>query len=356
MKNLKTNAIVSFMLLLLVISCDKKENATDDENNMENTDNTDNTDNTEPTVSLVEIESGILIEGASTIEGVPPEPTGTLDFQMDSDNQSGYLSTGFLLDFQSEGEPEGAYILFKDENGNNATSYFDVPFNSLGGKRIASKRKSKAMLSSSAAKKMVDEPIEVIFTDQMPVGTFCYDICLYDAENNVSEIRTRCVTIDNWGGPSEFVGECIYDRDLENGIDSNYMVEIFCNNGDVLEILERDYTEWLFVLEADGDYYETYTDLIDTEASEESCTAIALPASAYETDKYIGKWTFNSTTNKFSTVDFAYESSLNPTENEVYETGEVYIDQVDIAIVNGELVLSLSEDGVFYEGIFKRKQ
>ena len=361
------------MVCLFIISCDKDEKPTmvevdtmdqtdmddpveDTTESTNNTNNMDNTSDTEPTVSLAAIETGVSIDGANKIEGMPPAPNGVLDFQMETDNHSGYLSTGFLLEFSSENEPKGAYVLFKDENGNNATSYFDVPLNVMDGKTGSHKNRAKDKFSSISSKKIVEEEILVAFNAQVPVGKFCYDICLYDASNNVSQVITRCVEIENWGGSSEFVGEWIFDRDTEDGVDSSYINKINCANGGVIEVHDRDYREELFVLEEGGDYYETYTDYVDEDASRQSCQIVAINEADYEIDKFLGKWTYSSSTNKFSVVDFAYEFFPDATENEVYDSGEIYIDEVDIAIFNGELVLSDTFEGVVFQRIFKRKE
>lgn len=307
-------------------------------------------ESTAPDIPITTLDAGIQIEGATKITGTPPAPAGTLDFNIQSTDQAGYLDTGFVVNFASTDAVSGAYILLKDENGVKSDSYFNVPL--VSGKSNNSKKTDSRRSNAISSKRVGEQEIEVLFDGNVPTGTFCYEICLYDNANNISQIVSRCVTISSWGGNNSLVGDWKFNRSFENGelTTDDDTREVTCNNGTLENFIDILYetNNWILSLEASGDYSEAYDEryqLLDLNSTLTACTAI-YGEFEESNDRFLGKWTYNQTSG-LSIVDFAYENLLDPSENETYDRGEIYFDGIAAEIINGELVLTetFQEDG-----------
>ncbi len=366
MKSLNKAIAVLLILssFLYLESCDKDEaNITTEEEQVDPTptDPTDPNPSDDTAITINTIDSGVSVMDATKVEGVPPAPSGSVDFQIDTDDHAGYLDTGFLLDVASDDQVTGAYIVFKDTDENASNSYFDVTFSEDSEKRASTKRgKSK---TKTAKLFEVEEEIIVQFDNSITEGEFCYDICLYNAAGDVSQIVSRCIEVSAWGGNEALVGEWLYDRDVVNGEveEDDDTSTVSCNNGSSIEVLYNNYekNDWIITLVENGDYTEEYHDIyqiIDYDGSAASCDAVYDAEKTESHNKYFGKWTYTEA-NGLSIVDFSYENLLDATKNETYDSGEVYFDGVSAEIINGELVLSEtiideSGDSYTYESIF----
>ncbi len=372
--NMKSNFIKSFNKTIAVLmllssfmyleSCSKDEGTSTPEQEQVDpapNDPADPNPAEDNAITITTIDSGVSVMNATKVEGVPPAPSGSVDFQIDSDNHAGYLDTGFLLDVASDDQATGAYIVFKDADDNASSGYFNVSFGADSGKQTLTKRGK----SNTRAAKLfeVEEEIVVLFDNSITEGEFCYDICLYNASGDVSQIVTRCLEVSAWGGNEALAGEWLYDRDVVNGEveEDDDTTTVSCNNGSSIEVSYNNYekNDWILTLVANGDYNEEYDDIyqiIDHDASAASCDAVYETEKTENHDKYYGKWTYTAA-NGLSIVDFSYEDFLDPSENETYETGEVYFDGIAAEVINGELVLSetiIDENGdsITYESIF----
>lgn len=318
-------------------------------------------------IPLGTIDMGVNIEGADKTEGAPPAPNSNLSFEMDTNDQAGYQERGFLIELSSSDDIAGAYLLFKDSNGAKSDGYFDIPFSTGEGDKGINHQKSNRFwpnqhLLSTMAKQVGEQEINVLFDNTIAPGTFCYEICVYNSAGNVSEVVTRCVNVLEWGGNSSIEGEWKFDRAFENDVlqEDDNMTEVDCANGTVATLVETLYEreDWILSLQPGGDYFEIYDELfqdLDFEASTAQCEAV-YGAEQELRDKYLGKWTYSTDTG-LSIIDFAYENLLDPSLNETFDEGEIYFDSVQAEVLNGELVLTESEEtpeGTFvYKAIFK---
>ncbi len=358
----KSNAFfaLTFMATLLFISC-----GNDDSNN--NPSNGDNEEEvSEDTVISTDIlKAGVVIGDLELTSGTPPAPNSDLDFSISTNEQDAFLDNGFDIDFSSTDEIAGAYIQLQDADGNNVDGYFDIPKeafdNSITGKLASKKRKNKNKLSAKSDD--TDYGIDVDFEASVPVGRFCYIICLYDAEGNVSQLQEVCVDVNAWGGNETIIGEWIYDRSEPEDTEDEYTEDIECENGQILTAVPfyidvKD--EWILVLSENGDYSETYDEIektIDTFESVKNCEATYDEYSYNE--RYSGKWSYNEEDETLTLVDFAYEDLLDPSNNETYPEGEVYFEGAGVEIIDGELVITDSYDNgtsiITEKVIFKRQ-
>lgn len=299
-------------------------------------------------IPIAEIDNGIIIEGATKITGVPPAPNGSLNFQIDGSKQEAFQLAGFDIDFTTTDNIEGAYIVFKEQGGAASNSYFDVPVSALiAGKSVKTKTEGvKKSRKVTSLKALVENNyvLDVDFDQSIGPGDFCYEICLYDLNGNISAIETVCLTVEAWGGNSEIVGEWIFDR-YEPAEDDNAMTDFPCLNGQTLNIpysiIEKE--EWIFVLSANGDYYETYNDIfkeLDAETTYNTCTATYDSESTIINEKYSGKWAYNEDNETLTVIDFKYEDFVDSTFNETYDFGQGYFDRVKVDVISNELVIT----------------
>ncbi|MEL0457212.1 hypothetical protein WJN01_13310 [Flavobacteriaceae bacterium SZ-1-7] len=317
-------------------------------------------------IPIAELSAGVSISGATVKAGLPPAPNGNVNLQISTKNQEAFQDAGFTANFSSTDVIAGAYVVFKDVDGVKADSYFDVPVSELYAakpSKQSSKKGSQAISSNKSAKALTGDEYELdVDLSNIEPGNFCYEICLYDANSNISVIQTICVTIEAWGGNASIVGEWVFDRAVPADFD-DYQETIQCTNGQSITVdYDNNISEdWVFVLSADGSYYEIYNEeyqYLDYTATVETCSAV-YGDTEISNDKYSGKWAYNEDDETLTVIDFKYEDLLDPTIVEVYEDGELYFEGVSAEVVSNELVLSetYSENGQQFSITiyFKRK-
>lgn len=355
-------SVIIILLMMLSVSCSSDSNNEGPSGNDELARLQNESENRNIPVS--ELNAGVIIEGATIINGTPPAPTNTIDLQIESNTQEAFQENGFSIKFSSDDTFSGAYILLLDADGNKSDSYFEVSSSSILDAKSAPKKTSKGGVTSKINKLNEDDfEIEVDFSSVIKPGKFCYEICLFDENGNVSSIESVCVEVEAWGGNSEIVGEWRYDRDNASAIDDTEIVA--CDNGETIEVNfegPNNNEEWILVLNADGTYYETYIgveEYLDFTASRETCTAQYISDDV--NDKFYGNWAYNEDLKTLTIIDFGYENNLDPSQNEIIENGSVYFDGNDTTaeVVNNELVITENyfdgSQNITYSIFFKRK-
>ena len=335
------------------LSC-SKDDSSNPETETETESIADSQNATEETIiPVTTLNSGISIENASKETGTPPSPNSDLNFDLNTNLTEAFQSTGLKIKFSSTDAITGAYILFKDLEGNASGDYFDVPSSAFetsysnkkttSRERVISSSKIAPTLESVEIVEEVKNEIEIDFNATIPAGQFCYDICLYDASNNVSQIQTVCVTVEAWGGNSAITGEWVLNRELSDDIDD--LTSISCNNGnsitaDYSEIINDDYS---LTINENGTYSEIFDQEekeLDYNASQESCTAVYDAEYERDYEQYSGNWAYNEEDETLTLIDFKYENFINPMYNEEFEDGSIYFEGVTAKIISGQLVLS----------------
>lgn len=354
MKKINLFLCISAIVATTFLSC-SEDNSSETESEIETENIIDSINTSEETIiPVTTLNSGISIENASKETGTPPVPNSDLNFDLNTNLTEAFQSTGLKIEFSSTDAITGAYILFKDLDGNTSDDYFDVPSSAFetsysnkkttSRERVISSSKIAPTLESVEIVEEVKNEIEINFDATIPAGQFCYDICLYDASNNVSQIQTVCVTVEAWGGNSTIVGEWVINREQSGQINDD-IAKIICNNFDTItanysKVIKDEYT---LVLNEDGTYSEVYDQEekdLDYNASQESCTAIYNTELERDYEQYSGNWAYNKEDETLTTVDFKYEDFINPEYNEEYQNGSIYFEGVTAKIVSGQLVLS----------------
>lgn len=355
MKTLKLSLVLFAFTFLVFTSCKKDEGSfiEGDEQIAAEQNATEKTK-----ISAATLESSIEVEGATKNTGTPPAPNSNLDFQLDTSKTEAFQNSGLTIGFSSNDNIAGAYIQLKDVDGTPTDSYFNV--SQFSNKTADKKTKKKLFFNSELTDnkaKLTENKIDINFGSNIPAGQFCYDICLYDANNNISQIQTVCVTVEAWGGNAALVGEWVFDRGEPDNSDEK---ETFnCSNGQSFEalysLIENEVISLKFA--EDGTYTENYYSedrYLDYSASTSSCSAIY---DEVEIDNYklTGNWAYNVNENTLTVVQFKFEDLVNGSE-EVFQDGELYFEGFTVeASNNNQLILSYSDFGENFKFYFNRK-
>ncbi|MDB2385147.1 hypothetical protein N9V96_01610 [Polaribacter sp.] len=257
MKNFKLFIIPLTISLLFFSHCSKDEGSTIGEDEALALEQNASED---LKITLATLSSGVTINGSTKETGIAPAPNSDLDFQLNTSATEAFQSSGFSVEFSSSDNIAGAYILLKDIDGNTADSYFDVT--QLYAKNVNKKGTTKSVLGKTKtnvqAKNDYENEIAIDFGDNVPAGQFCYDICLYDYSNNISQIQTVCVTVEFWGGNAAIVGEWVFDKTVPDFTEETE--EIQCDNNQTFEAvyyLEENEKISITFFE-DGSYLDKY--------------------------------------------------------------------------------------------------
>ncbi|WP_232732630.1 hypothetical protein [Cellulophaga sp. RHA19] len=329
----KINIMLVCFLALNFFSC-----SSDDDSSAKNNDAEINAQEDEP-LEINKVSSALIIEGATKKTG-SLTPTGGLEFTMDYSKQSAFQKNGFEIEFNSDSNYTGAYIQLKDENG-MADSYFDVPRSEIyvSGKGEQTK-KNRGFLKGKSAGKENDAIIEVNLDESVTAGTFCYAICLYDSEGNISEPIEVCVTVEAWGGKSELIGSWNLTKEIEDGEELKVNEENCFNFdttvcGQEVTVGECDRIISLTIkFNSDGTYEgnnSTFDRIFNTEKSEAACDVVNDEIDG--SYKSTGKWAYNEEENILTIISF-YAVETYDGEIETYNNKSGKVD------INGSVTIS----------------
>lgn len=296
-----------------------------------------------------DVSGDIIIENGTIISGDAPTPIGTVDFSLDETTQSGFQKNGFNIIFDAPTNYAGAYIQVQSTDGTMAGNYWNVA--SPTRSNNITNRKRKNILSQRVSKVNDQEvEIDVDFEDTVTAGTFCYVICIYDTDGNISQPIEVCVEVEAWGGNPNLIGTWNYTKQVFNGETFSVGDEdcdestVFCNNQDQLVVANaycNTVTSLPITFNADGTYEYlatgTYTDF-DYEASADSCQPVFQDVEN-ESYRSIGNWAYDEEEQRLTLVEFEYiETAGDETYEGTDENGDLLID-ADSEITSNSLIL-----------------
>ncbi|WP_062059078.1 hypothetical protein [Aquimarina longa] len=347
----KITAFLSILLALTFVGCSSDDDSNTNTNKDLSSALPDPQEETE--LDANKVSKDIKIRGAKKIEAAAPTPTGTLAFNLDKTDQSAFLNSGFDIEFNAPQNYKGAYLQVLSKDGSPASEYFDIPSN------FYSSSSSKTLLNKSA-KTEEDENdyrIEVNFGAKIAPGKFCYAICIYDEDGNISQPIQVCVEVEAWGGNTNFIGTWNYKKQIKDNTTTinageencdDYEYTINCNNESTLTI-NKDYcyiTNTLpITFNADGTYEYTSNGTntrIDYEKTRSTCTPTF---TAVKNDSYYSKgyWAYDEEEKKLTLVEFEYkdDNGNGDISEGTNEDGELVFDG-KITLTNSDFTLTES--------------
>jgi hypothetical protein len=344
----KTNLFILLFLSFIIFSC-----SSDDKNEGLSSDIDPSGVNAAEDI-LLDVNAtsaAIVIDGATVNEG-GVTPTGGIDFSLDYTTQTAFQENGFEIIFEEPEDFAGVYIQLYDENG-MADTYIDVPSSATdyyySGKLLSKERKDFFTKKGASTQKDEDTSIDVNFSSEIPAGTFCYVICVYDNQGNISQPEEVCVTVESWGGNVNLVGEWDFTKQIDNGetIDAgeesceSYDTQLYCDNNIQSEVVVNEcYTlnNLVITFNEDGTYsfiQESEYNGMDYDASREACEVVYAEDGG-ETYTSTGNWAYNEEENILTLVEFEY--------TETYD-GETYseLEPEGYLLLEGEISVSANE-------------
>ncbi|SHG76218.1 hypothetical protein [Flagellimonas flava] len=323
--NLKTLTLAT---LVLLASCSK------DESSSPNTDNDQAIEALEQTPLEIDVVSdNVVIAGGQKETGTPPTPNEAISLDVSKASKTALLGEGFEVPLSSDGVITGAYIQFKSNDGTVSDTYYDIDLAANSSNKATGK---KGRFSSRTAKEDTEVELDVDFNTNIEPGTFCYVICVYDAEGNISAPEEVCVTVESWGGNSAISGSWNIKK-YEDTYDGETTIEIIgeknCDEYSTYCILDESYksvTECetldaaVLILNEDGSYVAESSgvdEFLDNAVFEETCDV------TYKEYDYSyrgeGNWAYVADTKRLTIVEYKYtETYKEETDTEVLDAGE----------------------------------
>ncbi|NDB80796.1 hypothetical protein EB155_13130, partial [archaeon] len=175
----------------------------------------------------VEIESGNVFQGSIT-------PNSTIIFEVEnSQNLIAVVDHGFGLDLSVPDNTDGALIQFKNQDGDLADSYIQIErFPESNDMRSSINKSTKSKFTHLKSKDDKSNlfnrssssqwSFDIDFSEEITAGQICFNVHIYDNNDNISAGIEICVTINNYGGgPSGLIGKWRYVSEiwLEDGVE-----------------------------------------------------------------------------------------------------------------------------------------
>ena len=370
MKNNLKLAVLAAVVLLA--SCSTEEATVTNTENDQMAEVLENTPLQANTVS-----DNVVINDGTKNEGMPPTPNEVIALDVSSSSKTALLGEGFDINLNTDANITGAYLQFKSNDGTVADSYYDIDLGAnVSNAKFTGDHKLTKIHPLAAVRTDEDTTVDVDFNTVIEPGTFCYEVCVYDADGNISAPQEVCITVESWGGNAEIVGTWNVVRDENTFGDLN---EVFiqltgeeecdremvfeCESGETFTEASPCYTtikgELLF--NEDGTFQYEYLDTeknLDFNASFESCNAVF-----NETEfsgKYTGNWAYVNDEDKFILIVYSGEYvEQGETQNMVNETGEgnpFVEDEGGMKLENGILFYTIdSGQGVTFSEFFEKE-
>lgn len=291
------------------------------------------------------VSDNVVIKGSSKEAGTPPTPNGAISLDVSGTGKTAFLNEGFEVSLSSDAEIVGAYIQFKANDGTVSGDFYDVNLTSNAQSGSSAKIGNSVGFTSKkgtslSAKNDTSATLDVDFNTNIEPGTFCYVVCVYDGNGNISEPSEVCATVESWGGSAALTGEWNQVRSEEKyddqvdvlviGEEDCYSSTLTCENQETLtyELCDLPLSGTL-VFNSNGTYtfvYEEEEVNIDYDASRSSCSAI-LEEKNLEVYKSSGNWAFNSEESRLTLVEYKWSETDNGviSEEETYAAGDAYL-------------------------------
>ena len=278
----------------------------------------------ETVLDVDELTDGVLIEGATENDGTPPEANGAITLNIGDSGKTAFLNEGFNVELQSDSDFEGVYLRFKDKDGTVADSYYDIDLSTNGDnfKKETTFLKRNRKENRSLTSKTGYVTLDVDFSGAIEPGTFCYEICVYDAEGNISLPQEVCATVQSWGGNTALIGEweaTKFEYVDDRGTDIEVVGEEDCSTSSVtcselnqeIEFEECSIIDFEnIVFNEDGTYvlnFQTTNNDLNYTASTTACEAI-LKEVVVKYDSW-GFWAYDIDSSRLTLVEYRNEES-----------------------------------------------
>ena len=306
------------------------------------------------------VSDNVIIKGGTKEEGMPPTPNKAITLDIADSGKAAFLNEGFEINLTSNVNIVGAYLQFKDQEGAVSDSYYDIDLteNSLSNKAVNVPKVDEAFFSktnTTTAKDDNEFTLDVDFNSDIEPGTFCYLVCVYDAEGNISEPIQVCTTVESWGGNSDLIGTWNYTKKEvtedgetkivlvgENGCNEYSITcedeELFYENCTLIEYQN-------FTLNEDGTFTYEYKNVInnlDFGATFAECEPIFKEEYVF-IEKFEGFWAYREAESSLSLVFYEQVRITDgEVENRSFANGEGIVLSDSPIELNGKTLVRIN--------------
>ena len=353
--NFRTTASVLFLSILFIFATacggDDDGDIQEEEQQME-----EEAQQEEQTVlNPNEVINGLIIENSTLINGNAPQANGVVSLNP-VNTSTALQNEGFEIELNSLDDISGVYLIIENTDGQPADSYLDIPLS----QPFTSETNPKKGIfgrQNSNNQRPLSALLNIGFDASIPVGIFCYSICVYDSNGNISLPQQVCVTVQSWGGNINAAGNWQLTRYQENydgmnvdvGLNQQYCFPetLFCNNGGTVNTEYCSTWDYFnFDMSADGTYSISIRELDtdpDYEQTTSTCTEVIV--SGYYEYTSTGQWAFNDSDNRLVLVEYGFEYDENgETDSGTYGTGNGEVVFDDPVNINGNNMILTIDD------------
>jgi len=262
--------------------------------------------------------------------------------------------SGFKIELAPQNDFDGIYVQL-----DGATDYLDIPKSSLT--LIEDEFTGK----TSARNEDANYELNIDLGSEVTPGTFCYEICIYDAEGNISAPIEVCVTVKFFGGNSALVGEWnlntvkITEGDTNSEYASGetickptYTEE--CNTGEVKQLKECEFLPGInVVFNQDGTYISKFisngTDYYEALLDYDTCEVVEYPSDNVTSREEEGKWSYDlDGENQKRLILITYKETITYTDGtseiDTYESGEADLEENVLNVIENSFDITFPEE------------
>jgi len=305
------------------------------------------------------VSDNVLIAGASKENGVPPTPNEAITLDVSGTSKMALLGEGFNVSLNSDANIAGAYLRFKANDGTAADTYYDIDIDANGLDSKSGKLNSRSNKNTLISKKVDDAVLDVDFSSAIEPGTFCYEICVYDGEGNISAPQEVCVTVESWGGTADIVATWNMTKEVETyqgntaialpgDEDCSLYDEFECDQGGQFEANYECYIigSLQLVFKADGTYEFSSKEIdkiLKQEESKASCEAIYEDVADDYDSK--GNWAYDQDAKRLVMVEYEYtEDYQGKIETGTFEPGDGEVLYDGVTVFEGNTMIIKLDD------------
>lgn len=282
----------------------------------------------------------------------PLEANGNIEMTVPATESLAFPEEGFKIELAPQDDFDGIYVQL-----NGATDYLDIPKSSLN--------LLEEEMYFSARNGDANYELNIDFGSEVTPGTFCYEICIYDSNGNISSPIEVCVTVKFFGGNSALVGEWNLNtmKTTEGTTNSEYAVgqtlceseDSFKCNGEIKQLNECEFIpEINIVFNQDGTYIIKFissgTDSYE-ELNYETCEVVEYPSDEKNQNsrEEEGKWSYDlDGENQKRLILISYKETITYTDgtNEIntYESGETDLEENVLNVFENSFDISFTYD------------
>ncbi|MEO1486929.1 MAG: hypothetical protein AAFU57_14375 [Bacteroidota bacterium] len=313
-----------------------------------------------------DVADNVVISGGTKNAGAPPTPNEAISLDVSSSSTTAFLGEGFDIELASDAAVVGAYLQFKSNDGDVSDSYYDIDLSSNAAGKAS--RKSLGLsrkLLQSTSREQNDTTLDVDFNTNIEPGTFCYVVCVYDGEGNISAPSEVCVTVEAWGGNSSLVANWELTKEENITPDETFVFEVgepdcyettfSCDGAQQSVSFEVCSTQDYGIMEirSDGtfslDFKGTEQDYDFNEVS--STCEVNLEELEYRV-QINGNWAYVNDENRLTLVGYSFVTlEFGETEEEFYSGGDGELVYDGLAEVNGNTLLITERYGSFSDDV-----